>query len=154
MPENYTEIHLTLPSRFTYNRPFNWLIKGVGCFEKDERHLLIIKQSLINSHWDAHYSPLSALSVLLLMFLGSNQTLTHVLVSSDLCQFTAGCTFGQSVAALVKRPAENWVRHCCFLKGTVHPENKNPVIIYSPSTCSKPIRVSIFCWTQKRMWVT
>lgn len=75
MSENYTEIHLTLPSRFAYNRPFNWLIKGVGCFEKDDYHLLIIKQSLINSHWDAHYSPQSALSVLPLMFLGSNQTL-------------------------------------------------------------------------------
>jgi len=27
-------------------------------------------------------------------------------------------------------------------------KNKNSVIIYSPSVCSKPVWISLFCWTQ------
>ncbi len=43
-----------------------------------------------------------------------------------------------------------------MLKGIVHP--KNSVIIYSPTSSSKPVWMSLFCWTQRkifwRMWVT
>jgi len=39
------------------------------------------------------------------------------------------------------------------LKGIVHPKMKMSVIIYSPSSCSKPEWISFFCWTQeKKFW--
>ncbi len=31
------------------------------------------------------------------------------------------------------------------------PKNYNSVIIYSPSCRSKPVEVSFFCWTQKKI---
>ncbi len=38
------------------------------------------------------------------------------------------------------------------------PKNENSLIIYSPSSCSRPVWVSFFCYTQKkilwRIWVT
>ncbi len=38
------------------------------------------------------------------------------------------------------------------------PKNENSVIIYSPSSSSKPVWMSLFCWTQRkifwRMWET
>ncbi len=38
------------------------------------------------------------------------------------------------------------------------PKNENSVIIYSPSSSSKPVCMSLFCWTQRkifwRMWET
>ncbi len=38
------------------------------------------------------------------------------------------------------------------------PKNENSVIIYSPSSSSKPVWISLFCWTQRkifwRMWET
>ncbi len=38
------------------------------------------------------------------------------------------------------------------------PKNENSVIIYSPSCSSKPVWISLFCWTQRkilwRMWGT
>ncbi len=30
-------------------------------------------------------------------------------------------------------------------------KNENPVIIYSPSSCSKPVWVSFFCWAQNKL---
>ncbi len=35
-----------------------------------------------------------------------------------------------------------------FIKGTVHPKMK----MYSSSSCSQPVWVSFFCWTQKIFW--
>lgn len=32
------------------------------------------------------------------------------------------------------------------------PKNENPVIIYSPSSCSEPLWVFVFCWMQNKMW--
>ncbi len=35
---------------------------------------------------------------------------------------------------------------CCYeIKGKGHPKNENSVIIYSSSSCSKPVWVSLFC---------
>ncbi len=40
----------------------------------------------------------------------------------------------------------------------ISPKNENSVIIYSPSSCSIPVWVSFFCWTQNKifwkMWAT
>jgi len=38
------------------------------------------------------------------------------------------------------------------VKGIAHPKNKNSVIIYSPSSCSKPVWVYLFCWKQKKIF--
>ncbi len=44
-----------------------------------------------------------------------------------------------------------------MVKGIVHTKNENSVI-YSPSSSSKPLWMSLFCWTQRkifwRMWET
>jgi len=50
------------------------------------------------------------------------------------------------------------------LKGLVHPKmkilsvftspkNENSVSIYSPSCCSKPLCVYLFCWTQRKIFL-
>jgi len=31
------------------------------------------------------------------------------------------------------------------------PKNQNCVTIYLPSSCSKPIYISLFCWTQRKI---
>ncbi len=36
--------------------------------------------------------------------------------------------------------------------GIVHQKNKNPVIIYSPSCCSKPVWHTFFCRTQNKIF--
>jgi len=38
--------------------------------------------------------------------------------------------------------------------GLVHPKNEKSLIIYSPSTssCFRPVWVSFFCWTQKKIF--
>jgi len=40
---------------------------------------------------------------------------------------------------------------CLELK-RAHPKNEKFVIIFLPSSCSKPLWVSFFCWTQKIIW--
>jgi len=39
-------------------------------------------------------------------------------------------------------------------KGLVHQKKKkeNSVSIYSPSCCSKPLCVDLFCWTQRKIF--
>jgi len=32
------------------------------------------------------------------------------------------------------------------------PKNENSVIIYSHSSCCKPVWVSFFCWTQRKIF--
>jgi len=32
------------------------------------------------------------------------------------------------------------------------PKNETCVIVYSPSSCSKPLWVSYFCWTKKKIF--
>ncbi len=32
------------------------------------------------------------------------------------------------------------------------PKNENSVIIYSPSSSSKPVWISLFCWTQRKIF--
>ncbi len=64
---------------------------------------------------------------------------------------------GDAVCFLVK--ASKWVHNYkSVVKGIVHPKNENSVIIYSPSSSSKPVWMSLFCWTQRkifwRMWET
>jgi len=39
-----------------------------------------------------------------------------------------------------------------YIKGLVHPKNENSVSIYSPSCCSKPLCVYLFCWTQRKIF--
>ncbi len=50
------------------------------------------------------------------------------------------------------------LRGWVWVKGIVHPKMKNSVIIYSPSSSSKPVWIYLFCWTQRkifwRMWET
>ncbi len=44
------------------------------------------------------------------------------------------------------------------LSCNVSPQNENPVIIYSPSSIFKTVWISLFCWTQRKifwwMWET
>ncbi len=42
--------------------------------------------------------------------------------------------------------------HKTSLKGIVHPKNENSVIIYSPSSCSKPVRMSLFWQTRRKIF--
>ncbi len=65
----------------------------------------------------------------------------------------------------VSKSSSNWLNYrgfpgdlcVTFFKGIVHPKMKNSVI-YSPSSSSKPLWMSLFCWTQRkifwRMWET
>jgi len=40
-----------------------------------------------------------------------------------------------------------------IIKGVVHLKKKNSVIIYSLSSCFKPLFISFLCWTQwKILW--
>jgi len=34
----------------------------------------------------------------------------------------------------------------------ISPKNENSVIIYSPLSCCKPVGVSFFCWTQRKIF--
>ncbi len=42
--------------------------------------------------------------------------------------------------------------HKTSLKGIVHPKKLNSVIIYSPSSCSKPVRISLFWLTRRKIF--
>ncbi len=53
---------------------------------------------------------------------------------------------GHQRAFSAHEPAES------SLKGIVHPKNENSVIIYSPSNSSKPVWMSLFCWTQRKIF--
>ncbi len=50
------------------------------------------------------------------------------------------------------------IKSVFLLNGIVQPKNDNSVIIYSPSRSSKPVWMSLLCWTQRkifwRMWET
>jgi len=40
------------------------------------------------------------------------------------------------------------------VKGILHPKmmKMNSVIVYTPSSCCKPVWVSFFCWTQRKIF--
>jgi len=46
----------------------------------------------------------------------------------------------------------NWFPPIFSQRGS-SPKNGNYVIIYSPSSCSEPVWVSFFCWTQKHVGI-
>jgi len=47
------------------------------------------------------------------------------------------------------KSANNGINILIEIKGIVHKKRENSVIIYSPSSCSKPVWFPFFCWTQK-----
>ncbi len=58
-------------------------------------------------------------------------------------------------------PSITWLLKLCFPGDTSETvdtwrcspsKNVNSAIIYSPSSCSKPVWISLFCWTQKKIF--
>ncbi len=46
----------------------------------------------------------------------------------------------------------NYRKHAKILKRNSSPKNENSVIIYSPSSSSKPVWISLFWWTQRKIF--
>ncbi len=85
-------------------------------------------------------------------------TLTEQTTLNPKCPFWAMIdVYGQTTAVSMLGERLLSVIVCSeWIKVLSSPKNENSITIYSPSSCSKPVRVSFLCWTQKkifwRMW--